>query len=493
MPKDSPAAFEAAFERTMRWSPFVRRVATARPGVVEALAARAARPWTREEIAQALRPGEGLASRLRKTREQVMVALAHRDLNGLADLAEVFATMTALADESIRAAAAEAQREATEAHGAPAGGQALIVAALGKLGGEELSVSSDVDLVFLFEAEGETAGPRAVSHTEYFSTAGRKLIALLSEATAEGQVFRVDMRLRPFGDSGPLVASLGSLEDYFVTHARPWERYAWMKARVVAGPGEALAALIQPFVYRRYLDYGMLDALREMHGRIFEAAVQRRKADDIKVGPGGIREIEFAAQLFQMIRGGRDAGLRTASTRAALRAIAECDLIEPARVAELEEAYAFLRRLEHRLQYYDDQQTQALPRTDEHRALIAEAMDYPDPAGLLGALEGHRRNVQAIFSALFQDGARATGRGAAFMSALYDPQATPDPETLAEALSEAGVVESVAVAKRLIESTRSRRYRSLSTLSRQRIESLMPALVAAIADQGGTETVALRV
>ena len=494
MPHASPSGFARAFDRTRRLSPFVRRVAASRPGVAAELEARAARPWTREEIASRLAPGEGLATRLRQVRERVMVSLAHRDLNGLASLDEVFATMTALADESIRAAVLEAEAAITDAHGAPAAGDRLIVAALGKLGGEELNVSSDVDLVFLFDAEGETAGPHAVSHSEYFSAVGRRVIALLSEHTHEGQAFRVDMRLRPFGDSGPLVASLAALEDYFVVHARPWERYAWMKARVVCGPAEGVTAQVQPFVYRRYLDYGMLDALREMHGRIAEAAVQRRKADDIKVGPGGIREIEFAAQLFQMVRGGRDAALRTASTRTALRVIGERALIEPARVAALEEAYAFLRRLEHRLQYYDDAQTQALPRSDEARALIAESMDYADYAALLAALDAHRASVQATFASLFQDGRQARSEaGAAFVAVLYDPQGTPDPEALAEPLAEAGVRESLPVARRLIEYTRSRRYRSLSTASRERIESLMPALVAAVVSEGGTEVVATRV
>ena len=162
---------------------------------------------------------------------------------------------------------------------------------------------------------------------------------------------------------------------------------------------------MQPFVYRRYLDFGMLDALRDMHGRIAEAAMQRRKSDDIKVGTGGIRELEFAVQLFQMVRGGRDAGLRTTSTREALRVIGERGLIEPARVEQLAAAYAFLRRLEHRLQYYDDQQTQALPRTPEHQAVIAESMDYADYAALEADLDRHREAVQSAFNALFEQGA----------------------------------------------------------------------------------------
>jgi [glutamine synthetase] adenylyltransferase / [glutamine synthetase]-adenylyl-L-tyrosine phosphorylase len=489
MKASSPPSFRAAFDRTLRLSQYVARVASARPAVVEELERRGSNPFARAAMRSELGPGEDLDVRLRRLRERVMVTLAHRDLNGLAALDEVFATMTALAEESIDAAAGEAHRRAAAIHGEPAGRARLVVAALGKLGGCELNVSSDVDLVFLFGEEGETPGPRRVTHHEFFSAAGRTLIALLSEITGEGQAFRVDMRLRPFGDSGPLATSLSALEDYFIAHARPWERYAWLKARIVSGPDAGVRERVEPFVYRRYLDYGMLDALREMHGRIFEAAVQRRKADDIKVGMGGIREIEFVAQLFQMVRGGRDAGLRTTSTRAALLAIAERKLIEPERVGRLLGAYEFLRRLEHRLQYYDDQQTQALPRTPGHQAAIAEAMGYPDYAALAKDLDGHRAVVQSTFNDLFKEDAPPRREAAASLTAaLYDPQAMPDPEALAEQLLEAGIVEPVAVAKRLIEYTRSRRYRTISAASRAKVEKLLPALVAAAAAQGGSVT-----
>jgi glutamate-ammonia-ligase adenylyltransferase len=491
MTQPTPPSFGAAFERTRRLSNYVRRVEAARPAIIEDLERRGGAAIGREEMRACLGPGDDLGTRLRGLRDRVMVTLAHRDLNGLAPLDEVFATMTALADESVRAAAAEAQRRADAVHGPPAGDQ-LIVAALGKLGGCELNVSSDVDLVFLHAADGETPGPRAVSHHEHFATAGRTLIALLSDVTAEGQAFRVDMRLRPFGDSGPLVASLSALEDYFVGHARPWERYAWLKARVIAGPDEGVTQRVQPFVYRRYLDYGLLDSLRELHGRIFEAAVQRRKADDIKIGAGGIREIEFAVQLFQMIRGGRDAGLRTTSTREALRAIGERGLLAPERVAALTAAYAFLRRLEHRLQYYDDQQTQALPRTDEHRAVIAEAMDRPDWGTLKAELDAHRAGVQEAFNALFEDGSRRRAPGANLTAWLYDPQAVPDPAELAEQLREAGMAQPDEVAGRLIEYTRSRRFRSLSVGSRSKVEKLLPEVIAAAVELGGAGAAAIR-
>ncbi|MEO5692788.1 MAG: bifunctional [glutamate--ammonia ligase]-adenylyl-L-tyrosine phosphorylase/[glutamate--ammonia-ligase] adenylyltransferase, partial [Usitatibacter sp.] len=442
------------------------------------------------EMAAELGPGDDLASRLRRLRERVMVTLAHRDLNGLAGLDEVFETMTALADTTIAAATAQAQRTLAEVHGMPAGG-GLVVAALGKLGGRELNVSSDVDLVFLYAEDGETTGPRPIAHQEFFVRAGRSVIALLSELTGEGQVFRVDMRLRPFGDSGPLVTPLNGLEDYFIAHARPWERYAWMKARVVAGSDEGFAERVRPFVYRRYLDFGMLESLRDMHGRIADAAVQRRKSDDVKVGNGGIRELEFTVQLFQMVRGGREAALRTTSTREALRVEGNLGLMEAERVTRLAQAYAFLRKLEHRLQYYDDQQTQALPRTPGHQAIIAEGMDFPDYASLLAALDEHRAQVQSAFNALFEQApaSRPTSRLGALLS---DPQSAPEPEVLAEQLKEAGIAQSEPVAKRLIDYTRSRRYRSISAASRAKVEKLFPEVVAAAAAQGGSEIVALR-
>ena len=248
---------------------------------------------------------------------------------------------------------------------------------------------------------------------------------------------------------------------------------------------------VEPFVYRRYLDYGMLEQLRELHARIFETAIRRRQADDIKVGAGGIREIEFAVQLLQMVRGGRERALRMTSTRGALRALAERGLIEPERARALAAAYDFLRRLEHRLQYYDDQQTQALPRTAEHKALIAEAMDYADYAALLAAIEAHRANVQEAFNALFE--AQPAHRSSASLASwLNDPQAAPDPEGLAEDLKEARIVDAEAIARRLIEFTRSRRFRALSASIRTKLEKLLPAFVAAVADEGGRDATAAR-
>ncbi|MCW5592602.1 MAG: bifunctional glutamine synthetase adenylyltransferase/deadenyltransferase, partial [Burkholderiales bacterium] len=311
--RTSPDSFPAAFERTLRLSPFARRTAAARPQLAEALAASGAAALGRADLESALSvvpPGDlaALGRAMRELRARVMLTLIHRDLAGLASLDEVVSTVTALAEVTVGAAVAAAHAELAAVHGEPARGERLLVVGMGKLGGGELNVSSDVDLVFLHAAEGETDGARPLSHHEFFTRVGRRAIALVSETTADGYVFRVDMRLRPFGDSGPLVSSFASLENYFIGQARPWERYAWLKGRVLNGPGEEVAAIVRPFVYRRYLDYGLLESLRDLHGRIQAEANRRGRSDDIKVGAGGIRECEFAVQLFQLVRGGRDAG-----------------------------------------------------------------------------------------------------------------------------------------------------------------------------------------
>src|SRR3979411_1845574 len=218
---------------------------------------------------------------------------------------------------------------------------------MGKLGGGELNVSPDVDLVFLYLEEDD-----AVSNLEFFTRLGRRLIAALDERTADGFVFRVDMRLRPWGDSGAIATSFDALEEYFVTHGREWERYAWIKARALGSDREdgALAAIVRPFVYRKYLDYGAFAAMRELHAQIREEVKRRELSDQIKLGPGGIREIEFIAQVFQLIRGGRDPALQIRPTLAVLALLPESAALE------LSESYVFLRHLEHRLQYLDDAQ-----------------------------------------------------------------------------------------------------------------------------------------
>ena len=482
--RNSPRSFPDAFERTLRLAPFARRLAAARPDLASAFRSGGAPALARADMQACLAnvpPGDeaALARELRRLRARAMLTLIHRDLAGEASLEEVVRTVSDLAEVSVAFAADHAQRVLAETHGEPAGGERLLVVGMGKLGGRELNVSSDVDLVFLHATDGDTGGPRAVQHHEYFTRAGRKLIALLADVTADGFVFRVDMRLRPYGDSGPLVSSFAALEGYFIGQARPWERYAWLKGRVLNGPGEAVDALVRPFVYRRYLDYGLLESLRDLHGRIQAEAGRRGRTDDIKVGAGGIRECEFAVQLFQLVRGGRDTGLQLHSTREALAAIGERGLLPRERVAALAGAYDFLRRLEHRIQYYEDQQTQALPVEGAHRAAIAEAMGFAHWESLVAALDAHRAAVQEAFGSLFER--RTAARAASLVARLNDPQATPTAESLEEDLEAAGVPDCAPAAARLSAYVTSKRYQGLAATCRSRLDRLLPAAAEAAA------------
>ncbi|MDW8469216.1 MAG: hypothetical protein RML56_09870 [Burkholderiales bacterium] len=298
-----------------------QRMLAARPELATELQAR--RPFGPEEIAAAL---EGAASddeatlrrRLRRLRARVFLRTMARDLSGEADLAEVCGTMSELAEQQIRVA--------LEWLGVPD----LIVVAMGKLGGRELNVSSDIDLVFVHPS-GEPP--------ERLDRAARRLIRLLDEITEDGFAFRVDMRLRPYGNAGPLVASLEALEAYFVTQGRDWERYAWIKARPLTGPDHAaLEEIVRPFVYRKYLDYAMLAAMRRLHAEVRREVERRDLAEDVKLGPGGIREIEFVAQVLQLIRGGRDPALAVRPTLAALAALGERRLLPAEAVRELSAA-----------------------------------------------------------------------------------------------------------------------------------------------------------
>lgn len=353
---------------------------------------------------------EHLSQSLRKLRKRAMLHVLTRDLNGLSDLDEVVRSMTALAELAVRRAQVFTMQNMVEQFGQPIGAesgapQELLVIGMGKLGGGELNVSSDIDLIFVYPEDGETNGARTLSNHEFFNRLGRKLIALVNDLTADGYVFRVDMRLRPYGDSGPLTMSFAALEEYLVAQGREWERYAWIKARVISPENSARAAelekLAQPFVFRKYLDFGAFDSMRKLHAQIRAEVARRDRHHNIKLGPGGIREIEFTAQVFQLIRGGREAELRIRPTRQVLQQLARNGELSAEIVARLDSSYVFLRNLEHRLQYFDDQQTQELPENAEQQAIIAEAMNFASYDALLGALTPLREFVSQQFEAVF--------------------------------------------------------------------------------------------
>ncbi|KDB07097.1 UTP-GlnB uridylyltransferase, GlnD / adenyl transferase, GlnE [Burkholderia sp. lig30] len=491
------------------YSHYLARAAAARPALAAQIAAWAAAPLSRAQLDARLTallavpqgapaPTEDALKRaLRQLRAEAFGAVAERDLRGLADVAEVTGAMTDLAEVAVQRSLAFLSAELDALYGEPRGADgerlALGVVGMGKLGGRELNVSSDIDLIFVYEDDGETAGGSraALSTQEYFTRLGRRLIGVLSEVTADGYVFRVDMRLRPNGDSGPLVCSLGMLEEYFYVQGREWERYAWIKGRLVSeGDSDAaqrlatqLDAIVKPFVYRRYLDFGVIGAIRSLHQQIRQEAQRRAsmrpdKADDIKLGRGGIREIEFSAQVFQLIRGGQDAGFRVRPTLAVLRHAQSRGLIADDVAARLADAYGFLRTLEHRLQYRNDAQTHAMPVDDDERASLAASLGFADYPALMTALDAHRAFVEAQFDQIFADkvggehGCGAAEDGAAawiWSGALADDGAD---DALMARLDGLGFGDSEAVLTRLRAIWQSSRYTGLPEKSRQRFDSV---------------------
>ena len=431
----------------------------------------------------------GLARAVRRLRKQAMVKLILRDLNGLAGLNEVMQAMTALAEVCIQQAQDCLMQALQAQFGTPLGEsgatpQPLLVIGMGKLGGGELNVSSDIDLIFVYPEDGETDGSRKLSNHEFFTRLGRRLISLINEPTGDGYVFRVDMRLRPYGDSGPLVMSFAALEEYLVSQGREWERYAWIKARVIS-PAEhpqiaELSKLVQPFIFRKYLDFGAIDSMRKLHAQIRQEVQRRDRLNNIKLGPGGIREIEFTAQVFQLIRGGRDARLRIRPTQAALQQLAKNDQLPAPVVADLGAAYVFLRNLEHRLQYLDDQQTQELPEKDEDREIIANAMNYADYAALLIELDRHRALVNQQFEQIF--GAPQEGRDEEqfWLEGI-------SAEELLTRLEKLGYRAANDSAQRLLQLQAGNRYRQLPELSRQRLDKLIPQFISLCAQQANPD------
>ncbi|MDQ8024165.1 MAG: bifunctional glutamine synthetase adenylyltransferase/deadenyltransferase, partial [Moraxellaceae bacterium] len=331
-------------------SRYLSRQFSARPELVPMLAASIDRALTRQDLEAFLSVSplddNTLGPRLRGLRAWVYAHAMVRDLAGLAPLPEVTGAMTLLAEVAVETAQRVLTAQLATRHGLPrnAAGEVIemVVVGMGKLGGGELNVSSDIDLIFLYPEDGETDGARPIGAFEFFTRLGRALIAAISELTADGFVFRVDMRLRPNGDSGPLVASYDMLEQYFIAQGREWERYAWIKARALTGAQhDELAQIARPFVFRKYLDFGAINAMRALHAQIRQEVARREMAENIKLGPGGIREIEFIAQVFQLIRGGRDPGLQIRPTVQVLNALEARGLLPSATVDELCAAYDF--------------------------------------------------------------------------------------------------------------------------------------------------------
>jgi glutamate-ammonia-ligase adenylyltransferase len=367
--------------------------------------------------------GRGLASALRVARHLVLERLAVLDVEQGADMQGITLAMSELAEVTLELALAQALADQAGRHGVPrsAAGTDIDfwIVGMGKLGARELNVSSDIDLVYLYEEDGQTDGPRPLSAHEFFAQVARCLYALIGETTDDGFVFRVDLALRPNGNSGPPVVSLAMLEEYFQVQGREWERFAWLKSRVVAprasvtnGRALALRSVVTAFVYRRYLDYGVFEGLRQLHRKVRDEAQRRaagrpERANDVKLSRGGIREIEFIVQLLLVVRGGQFPEIRTRATLKALDKLSAGGLMKPESAVRLADAYVFLRRVEHRIQYLDDQQTHLLPASDADLGWIARSLGLVctgDACELLDRLGEIREFVALEFDALLHDG-----------------------------------------------------------------------------------------
>ncbi|VAX14631.1 Glutamate-ammonia-ligase adenylyltransferase [hydrothermal vent metagenome] len=429
-----------------------------------------------------------LQRELRHYRNQHMLRIIWRDLAGWASLTETLNDLSVLAEACIDAALMRLYDWQCEEVGTPrdAQGEALglVVLGMGKLGARELNLSSDIDLVFAYREEGvvEKAG-KTLTHAQFFTRLGQRLIQALDRLTAEGFVFRVDMRLRPFGKSGALAASFSAIENYYLIHGREWERYAMIKARPVAGERQAgiqLMAMLKPFVYRRYLDFGAYESLREMKTMLMREVRRKGLAQNIKLGAGGIREVEFIAQVFQLIRGGREPALQTPSLFTVFAHLREQAYLLTATVDELLQAYTFLRLSENRLQAWADQQIHILPSEPDAQLRLAFSMGYCDWDSYSVDLEQHRRHVQTHFAQVF-DAPQAQDHSDSLQARLDGiwRDGFDDRVQASRILTEAGFEDTEDVLRQLLTLRSGHRYVSLPARSRQRFDRLMPLLLGA--------------
>ena len=423
---------------------------------------------------------EAMAS-LRRCRHVEMARIAWRDLAGWSNIETSLADLSTLADGAIRSALDYAASELAPRLGRPvdAAGEpgSLLILAMGKLGGRELNFSSDVDLVLIYPDSVVFEGRSGTRPEVYFRRLAQLTIKLLDQVTADGLAFRVDTRLRPFGSSGPLAVSVSALESYLIRHGRDWERYAYQKARLVTGrrhSTELFEEILIPFVYRRYVDYGVFRALRQMKALIAQEVARRNLADNVKLGPGGIREIEFIVQAFQLVRGGQSPALRVGSLLPALERLGSIGLLEPDAVADLRSAYRFLRTLENRLQAMEDQQTHSLPADPAARGSLAYAMRMSGWEELDAELGRQRRIVGTEFERLaFEE--RGETRG-------DEPEedrwaAAWESGDMGEILGQTGLPEADAVAGELNALRKGNLYRRMDEISRQRLADVVARLM----------------
>jgi glutamate-ammonia-ligase adenylyltransferase len=493
MPHPSPDDVVGALPHVTACSEFVAAALNRDPELMKFLTEEGylEHPRTAGSFAAALQTAVGsvndettMMALLRQRRRGELVRIAWRDLAGASSVEESLRDLTALADAAIQCAAEYSYRQLAERYGQPRGEQGelqpLVTLGMGKLGGGELNFSSDIDLVFLYPEAGDTDGRRPISNEEFFTRLARGLIRLLDAVTEDGFAFRVDMRLRPFGDSGPLAVSFAFFENYLQQQGRDWERYAYIKARAITGT-EAFGAIykdvLRPFVYRRYLDFGVFESLREMKAMIAREVERRELQDNVKLGPGGIREIEFIVQAFQLLRGGSDKRLQSQSLLSVLPLLAGEKLLPPATVEALRTAYLYLRRLENRLQMLKDEQTHDLPSVPDAQQRMVLAMGKQDWQTVVADLEQQRAAVTQCFqSVLFgpvQDAAPVID-----LEILWNPQRQLP--AIEQAIAAHGFADAGELASVLAQWRDSQFVERLDEAGRRRLQALIPKILEAL-------------
>ncbi|HKR37137.1 MAG TPA: bifunctional [glutamate--ammonia ligase]-adenylyl-L-tyrosine phosphorylase/[glutamate--ammonia-ligase] adenylyltransferase [Steroidobacteraceae bacterium] len=484
----------ASLQRVWACSEFVATACLRAPRLLSELIrggelfARAADDWFATDVRERVNgtnEAEVMES-LRRLRKRQMVRIAWRDIAGWADLDETLRDLSALADACIGFACTYMYEALVARYGIPRGvdskqPQPLMILAMGKLGGGELNFSSDIDLILLYPEDGETDGARAIDNAEFFLRLGQKIVQLLATPTVEGFVYRVDLRLRPFGDSGRVALSFGAFEHYLQEHGRDWERYAYVKARPLTAL-EHYAALyedvLRPFVYRRYLDYSVFESLREMKGMIAREVERRELQDNVKLGPGGIREIEFIVQAFQLIRGGSDRRLQSRELRSVLPLLVGQRFLRREAVAELEAAYRYLRLVENRLQQWNDEQTHQLPEDETGRARLALALGASDWDAAHAELVAHRQHVAQHFAqTVFGPGAASQAEQEK-RAPLVDLDAPI--EARIAALQALGFADAAAIVEPLEQLRDTSYYRRLDETGRRRLHELLARLLPPI-------------
>ncbi|MDO9423689.1 MAG: bifunctional [glutamate--ammonia ligase]-adenylyl-L-tyrosine phosphorylase/[glutamate--ammonia-ligase] adenylyltransferase [Methylobacter sp.] len=450
-----------------------------------------------EKLAQSPADSQaGLMIKLRHFRRREMVRIAWRDLAGWAELSETLSDLSHLADACIQYALDFLYREACELRGTPllADGtpQQIVVLGMGKLGAYELNYSSDIDLIFAYAEDGVLPDRKETTYGEFFTKLCRSLVKVLDESTVDGFVFRTDIRLRPYGDSGPIIMNFDGMENYYQTQAREWERYAMIKVRQVAGDftvGAQLMVMFRPFVYRRYLDYGAFEELRSLKAQITQELRRKDRRENIKLGPGGIREIEFIGQAFQLIRGGNDKALQTRPILDVLQLLGELELLPQADADQLKQSYRFLRRVENHIQQYQDLQTHDLPSDPSVQRILAYSLDYSDWAGFKHDLDKVRAQVHEVFDQVFslskQD---STNQNSQKIWACV-----ADDSELMDYLKECGIDDTGTLLAAIKDFKHCAAIRRMTTKGAGVLDRLMPQLIEAVQQVDNPDETLLRI